>query len=98
MLFYFGFAFSHDALGISLLGGQEGPTSFYLLFIIWCIAGEGWLSSVLAVKRDCVYEYVKNAQGRIQVHNVTAFCGPLPGRGHEDDAGAQVQGLRGRKC
>ena len=36
---------------------------------------EDWLSSVLAVKRDCVYEYVKNAQGRIQVHNVMAFCG-----------------------
>jgi len=32
-------------------------------------------SEVLAVKRDCVYEYVKNAHGRIQVHHVMAFCG-----------------------
>ncbi len=32
-------------------------------------------SEVLAVKRECVYEYVKNAHGRIQVHHVMAFCG-----------------------
>ena len=33
------------------------------------------MSSVLAVKRDCVYEYAKNARERIQVHHVMAFCG-----------------------
>jgi len=33
------------------------------------------LSSILAVKRDCVYEYARNARERIQVHHVMAFCG-----------------------
>ncbi len=33
------------------------------------------MSSILAVKRDCVYEYARNARERIQVHHVMAFCG-----------------------